>query len=97
MTCQLELVEETRVPGENNRLTQTHWQLSHMPFGIDDDDDDDDDDDSDEDYDDVDCDNEKGDLAVSLKAGYAVGDIDDNDDEENGYDRNADVDDNDNY
>ena len=27
--CQL--VEETGVPGEDHRLTPSHWQLSHMP------------------------------------------------------------------
>ena len=31
MTSQLQVVEETRVPGENHRLTPSHWQLSHMP------------------------------------------------------------------
>ena len=31
MTSQLLVVEETRVPGENNRQTPSHWQLSHIP------------------------------------------------------------------
>ena len=31
MTSQLCVVEETGVPGENHRLTLSHWQLSHKP------------------------------------------------------------------
>ena len=34
MTSQLYVVEETGVPGENNRLTPSHWQLSHMPSPV---------------------------------------------------------------
>ena len=30
MTSQLQMVEETEVPGENNRPIPNHWQLSHM-------------------------------------------------------------------
>ena len=31
MASQLQLVEETGVPGENHRLTTSHWHLFHMP------------------------------------------------------------------
>ena len=32
VTSQLYVVEEIGEPGENPRLTQSHWQLFHMPF-----------------------------------------------------------------
>ena len=32
VTSQLKVVEEIGVPGENHRLTPSHWQLSHVPM-----------------------------------------------------------------
>ena len=32
MTSLLQVVEETGIPGKNQHLTPSHWQLSHMPW-----------------------------------------------------------------
>ena len=34
MNCHLWLEEETGVTGENQPLTTSHWQLSHMPLDM---------------------------------------------------------------